>query len=366
MKIVVDINHPAHVHYFKNFIWEMEKRGHEILITASHKDVATELLQIYGFPFIDLGSYGSSPLEKMLNVPIMDIKMYRAVKDFNPDVLIGFSSIRAAHVSKLIGKPSIILDDTEHAKWEHRLYIPFADTILTPSSFHKNLGEKQIPFEGYLELAALHPKYFQPDPSVLDEFGLTVEDRFFVLRFISWDAGHDVGQTGIGDKIGLVKALEPYGRVLVTSEGFLPAKLQTYRIRVSPEKLHDLLFYATLYIGEGATTASECAMLGTHAIYVNSLGAGTISEQEKQYGLIRSISDSRKMGEDVVRTAIELLEDPDLEGKGHEKRVRLLSDKIDVTAFLVWFVRNYPRSIEELKGNPMVQKRLLTVPDEML
>ena len=24
-KILVDIGHPAHVHFFKNFIWEMEK-----------------------------------------------------------------------------------------------------------------------------------------------------------------------------------------------------------------------------------------------------------------------------------------------------------------------------------------------------
>jgi hypothetical protein len=30
MKIVVDINHPAHVHFFKNFIWEMEERGHQV------------------------------------------------------------------------------------------------------------------------------------------------------------------------------------------------------------------------------------------------------------------------------------------------------------------------------------------------
>ena len=81
MRIVVDINHPAHVHYFKNFIWEMEKRGHEILITASHKDVATELLHRYNLPFIDLGSYGSSLVKKILNLPIMDLKMYRAGTD---------------------------------------------------------------------------------------------------------------------------------------------------------------------------------------------------------------------------------------------------------------------------------------------
>ncbi len=35
MKIVVSVNHPGHVHghvhLFKNFIWTMQKKGHEIL-----------------------------------------------------------------------------------------------------------------------------------------------------------------------------------------------------------------------------------------------------------------------------------------------------------------------------------------------
>ena len=53
MRIVVDINHPAHVHYFKNFIWEMEKRGHAILITASEKDISYRLLDAYdGFNYL--------------------------------------------------------------------------------------------------------------------------------------------------------------------------------------------------------------------------------------------------------------------------------------------------------------------------
>ena len=32
MKIIVDILHPAHVHFFKNIIWELEKQGYEFKI----------------------------------------------------------------------------------------------------------------------------------------------------------------------------------------------------------------------------------------------------------------------------------------------------------------------------------------------
>lgn len=357
MRIVVDINHPGHVHYFKNFIWEMKEKGHEILITASHKDVATQLLQLYGLEYVDLGSYGTSLPQKMINIPIMDVKMYRAVKSFRPDILLGFSSTRAAHASKVLGVPAVIFDDTEHAAWEHRLYAPFAAAILTPSCFHKDLGEKQIWFDGYMELAALHPARFRPDPSVLQELGLTEGDTFTVVRFISWDANHDVGQHGIRDKVRLVKALGEYGRVLITSEGALPPELRAYQIRVSPEKLHDLLYFATLYVGEGATTASECAVLGTHAIYVNSLGLGYVTEEDEKYRLASDFSGRDCTDETVLAEARRLLQNPNLRKEGKQKGAALVQDKIDVTAFMVWFIEHYPESIDQVKNHPEIQQQ---------
>ena len=357
MRVVVDINHPAHVHYFKNFIWEMREKGHEILITASHKDVATRLLRLYGLEYADLGDYGSSLLEKLINIPIMDVKMYRAVKKFHPDILLGFSSTRAAHVSKVLGVPAIIFDDTEHAVWEHRLYVPFAAAILTPNCFYKDLGEKQIRFNGYKELASLHPNRFTPNPAVLAELGLAEGDPFIIVRFVSWQASHDVGQHGIRDKVGLVKALEEYGRVLITSEGALPEELQSYQIQVSPEKLHDLLYYATLYVGEGATTASECAVLGTHAIYVNSLGLGYIAEEDDKYHLVSDFSRRACTDETVLAEARRLLQNPDLRKEGKEKGEALVQDKIDVTAFMVWFIEHYPESVDMMKNHPETQQQ---------
>lgn len=94
MKIVVDINHPAHVHYFKNFIWEMENRGHEILITASEKEISYTLLDLYNFKYTKIGNYGRSIPRKLINVFLLDIRMYQAVKEFNPDIFLGFGSIR--------------------------------------------------------------------------------------------------------------------------------------------------------------------------------------------------------------------------------------------------------------------------------
>lgn len=338
MKIVVDINHPAHVHYFKNFIWEMEKRGHEILVTASEKDISFELLKIYKIPYINIGSYGKGIAWKIINLPILDWKMYKAVKKFNPDIFLGFGSIRAAHVSKILGKPCIALDDTEHAKWEHMLYVPFTDAILTPKCFKKDFGKKQIRYDGYTELAYLHPNYFSPNPSVLDEIGLTPDEIFIILRFVSWDANHDVGHHGILDKIGLVKEIEKYGRVLITSEEQLPVELEKYKIKISPEKLHDLLCYATLYVGEGATTASECAILGTYAIYINTIRCGVQDEEEKKYGILYNVSDPAVMENKTIELIHELLNQNNLITNGKNKRDLIIENSVDLTQFIIDYV----------------------------
>ena len=133
MKIVVDINHPAHVHLFRNFIWVMEQREHEILITAREKEATYKLLDNYGFEYVKLGDYRRSLIGKLINVPIMDLKMYKAVKSFKPDIFVGLASSRAAHVSFLLRKKCINFDDTEHSVGEIMLYLPFVNTICTPS-----------------------------------------------------------------------------------------------------------------------------------------------------------------------------------------------------------------------------------------
>ena len=170
MRVVVDINHPADVHMFKNLIWKMQQEGHEVLITATEKEVSLNLLDNYGFDYINLGSYGNSLIQKLTNLPIIELKMYQAVKDFNPDIFVGLGSIRAAHVSFLLRKKCIIFEDTEHSTEQIKLYSAFANTICTPSCFNIDLGKKQVRFSGFKELAYLHSNYFTPDPKFYPQF----------------------------------------------------------------------------------------------------------------------------------------------------------------------------------------------------
>jgi uncharacterized protein len=333
--IVVDVNHPAHVHFFKHFIGEMRERGHNVLITASDKDVTIHLLNAYGFDFVNMGTYGNTVLRKIVNVPLMDLRMVHAVRTFRPEVLLGIASSRAAHTAFVLRKKSIVFDDSEH-KGQLWAYLPFASTVVTPTCFRKNLGKKHLRYAGYHELAYLHPHRFTPNPRVLDELGLSENTPFFIVRFVAWRAVHDMGEKGFTEngKRQLVRELMKRGKVIITSEESLPPDLQTHSLSVSLEKVHDLLYYATMYVGEGATMASEAAVLGTPSVYVSSISAGTLEEQEKKYDLLRHF----KNEEDALRYVGELLSIEDLKERWREKRATLLKDKIDVTEYMTELV----------------------------
>jgi predicted glycosyltransferase len=206
-----------------------------------------------------------------------------------------------------------------------------------------------------MELFYLNPKYFKPDISIINSYGISATDKFYILRFISWNASHDIGQKGLSfaSKIQLVQVLEKYGRVLISSESSLPPELANYQIKIRPEHLHHFLAFSSLYIGEGSTTASECAVLGTPSIYVNTLQVSNCIEQEEKYNLCYNLIDSDL----VIKKALEIITDENAREKYQKRRRAMLKDKIDGTGFLVWFIKNYPLSEKVMRKDPEFQLR---------
>ena len=347
MKILIGIQHPKHVHLFKHTIFHFINTGHKVNIVAVNKEVTRELLERYNIPFTLIGKNQPSLGKKLISLLGWEYQTFKLMNEFKPDIAIGRALPHLAHVSALLRIPFIIFEDTEVAGAIHKITVPFASSVITPSCYQGDFGNKQVRYNGFDELAYLHPTYFTPDPQIYNNLGLNEGDPFIVLRFVSWNAHHDIGHHGIRDKIGLVKALENYGRVIITSEGDLPTELQPYLMKISPDKLHDLLSYATLYVGEGATMASEAAVLGTPSIFVSTFTGrfGTLIELEETYNLLYSFAD----GDAAVEKAIEILQDNKSKENWMIKREQMLKDKIDVTAFMTWFIENYPNSHDKMR-----------------
>lgn len=354
MRILIDIGHPGHVHYFRNLIQLMEPKGHLFQIVARDKEVAFKLLDHYKLPYQTRGKGGKGIIGKLIYILIADLKILRIALKFKPDLFLSFSSTYAGHVAFLVRKSHIVFDDTEHARFEHIMYKPFAKAIITPSCFYKPMGKKHILFDGYMEMCYLHENYFKPNHEVLEHLNVTNE-KYVIVRFVSWTASHDIGYHGFDHnaKMLLVNELIKYARVIISSESELPKELESYRMSIPPEMLHNALFYAALYIGEGGTTASEASILGIPSIYVNTLPLMGYLKDEEQAGLLFHLSDSKQ----IINKAVEIISDPGSTEKYKLYCSKLLKDKIDVTAFMVWFIENYPRSVRIMRENPDYQFR---------
>ncbi|MCF8265966.1 MAG: DUF354 domain-containing protein, partial [Melioribacteraceae bacterium] len=66
MKVLIDIGHPAHVHYFKNLIIQLVNFGETVLVVARDKEVSHLLLDSNNIPYCSRGAGGTWFLSKAL------------------------------------------------------------------------------------------------------------------------------------------------------------------------------------------------------------------------------------------------------------------------------------------------------------
>ena len=208
MRILIDIGHPAHVHYFRNLAKELQLKGHTVIWTVKDIVVAKKLLEYYGFEYILFPKKSDNIIGKILKQIYYNFKMYKLCIKENIDIALG-TSVSIAHVSKFTNVKSIIFDDDDDDVQPivTKFVNPFANYLVSPDVLKgKRKMLNSIFYPGYHELAYLHPKYFTPDNEVLKELGLNQKSIYFILRFNSFNAHHDIGEIGlsISQKIKLI------------------------------------------------------------------------------------------------------------------------------------------------------------------
>ena len=361
MRILIDIGHPAHVHNYRNLALEMEKKGHKVFWAVKEIDIAKRLLDYYGFNYILLPGKSDSLVGKVWKQILYDIIILIFCKREKIDLAIG-TSVSVAHISKISKVKSIVFDDDDDdiQPLISRFVNPYADVLLSPEALiGKRKRTDTIYYAGYHELAYLHPIRFSPDPDILNELGIKQGEQFFIMRFNVFKAHHDQGVKGLSldQKLKLVDILKPYGKIFITTERNTETELKNYQLKINPEKIHSLIFYATMLLGDSQTMTSEAAILGTPAIKCNTF-AGKLSvpdELEIKYNLCYSFLPEQF--DSMVEKIKELIDTPFLKEEWSLRRDKMLNDKIDVTSFWSWLIDSYPRSIILLKENPLYQNR---------
>ncbi len=336
MKAMICFTHPAWVHQFRYIIKQMEARGDQVLAFVAEKDGNAKLLDSYGIPYVRCAkSTGTNPVQKAFLFLGLSVRFAWSALRLKPDIMIGRAAPMLAVAAWVSRKPHILYEDTEVSRFSLRICKALSTKILTPRTFLTDLGPKQERLDTYKELFYLHPSVFTPDRQKLRDVGFNPDEPYILVRFVAWNASHDIGKHGLDDegKIALVKRLSKYGRVYVSAEGGVPVALRPNLLTTPYELIHHVLAFARLVYSEGATMASEAVVLGTHALYVNTIVSGSTREQCERYHLLYNFNDGEDRYERAAQKAEELLETPGLVELGHEKQRKLLSEKVDINSY---------------------------------
>lgn len=351
MNIAFFIAHPSQYYLFKNCAEYLKQRHHVVLIYFE-KDVIKNLIEsdpydveTFCIKTVSLGRLIGSALKFIKK----EVGLYKLVKKHNIQLLVG-TSIVIAHIAKITGAKSLIFteDDVEVTHLSAKLGYPFCDHIVSPIVC--NLGKwkkKAIQYNGYQKLAYLNPDRFH----VQEDFkitGIDLNQRFFLLRFSSLSAHHDIGIGGISNNLAesIINILSSQGEIFISSERQLPPMFERYRLRMDPIHIHQILARAELLISDSQSMSVEAAMLGVPSIRFSDF-AGRISvleELEHKYGLTYGIKTATPAR--LLEKVDELLCIPDLQTEYQKRRHNMLNEKIDVNCFMTQLIDNYPGSIK--------------------
>ncbi len=343
MRILFHLGHPAHFHLFKNVIHRLLDENHIVDIISKEKDVLSSLLDSTGWTYHNFLSSGKSKGKVGLLKDLITRGRKLLLWSFKnrPDLLIG-SSVDISYVGKLLNIPSVNVaeDDASAVPLYSKLAYPWATAILSPSCCNNGKWQnKTITYQGYHELAYLHPDLFTADKSIAYKY-CSSDKQLFIFRFSGMNAHHDNGVRGINDSIALelIRLLKPHGQIIITSERSLSSELEQYRVSVDPIDMHHLLAFTTLLISDSQTMTAEASVLGTPTIRYNDFVGkiGYLNELEDKYQLTYSFKIDEK--DLMLKKVMELLQIPFLNKIFQERRQKMLSDKINVSEYLYKYI----------------------------
>ena len=354
------MGHPAHFYIYKNVIPVLKEHGHAVEVLIKKKDILQQLLDNAGIPYHNILKEGrkDSKIGILWGLIKRTIRLYAFCSKFHPDILTG-TSVENSFIGKLTRTPVINVneDDADVVPMYAKLSYPWADEILAPDVCNCGKWEnKATKYYSYHELAYLHPNHFNPNRTIVEKY-FSTKEPYFIIRFAKLNAHHDAGIKGIDNDIAfkIIDILKPHGRIFITSERELVPKLESYRININPLDMHHVMAFASLYIGDSQTMAAEAGVLGVPFIRFNDF-VGRI-------GYLRDLENHYKLGVGIkpndvnllIRKIEEIVQMPNREKVYKERRDRMLSEKIDYSKFLAWYIEDYPESSMMMKDHPEYQ-----------
>lgn len=141
MKILFDICHPAHVHFFKNALLQFKKNNIGTVVTCRDKDCTRTLLAELGIDSIYVPEIKINAATQLIS---RNFNLFRIIKKEKPTLLTAVGGTFIAHVGQLLSIPRVIFYDGDNATFQNAITYPFASLIVAPQCYQKPLPKNHI------------------------------------------------------------------------------------------------------------------------------------------------------------------------------------------------------------------------------
>ena len=287
--IWIDLDNSPHVPFFFPIIKELEKSGHTVILTARDTFQVIGLADYYKLNYTKVGKhYGANKVLKILGTVWRSVQLARVILRQKPDISISHGSRSLLLLSTVLGIPTILLFDYEHARRLPLIKpeLGIAPEVINYPRIAKNFKRGLRVYSGIKE--DVYVPSFRPDYSIVQQLNLKEDDIVVTIRPPASEAHYHNTDS---DKL-FIGVVELLGRSSGVRMIILPRNEKTQKDLVYktwpgwckegkitiPDRVIDglnLIWHSDLVISGGGTMNREAAALGVpvYSIFRGTLGA---------------------------------------------------------------------------------------------
>jgi len=168
-KIWIDLDNTPHVPFFKPLIAELNRRGHDTVVTARDAFQVCALAEKMNLPCRQIGRhYGKNRLMKLFGLAVRAGQLLPVAMHEKPDLAVSHGARSQVIAANALGIQSVIITDYEHAtipacmrpRWQ------IAPEAIPSSNLHC-AADHVLQYTGIKE--DVYVACFKPDPAILEE-----------------------------------------------------------------------------------------------------------------------------------------------------------------------------------------------------
>jgi len=182
IKIWIDLDNTPHVPFFVPIVRELERRGHQVVLTARDAFQVCELADEKGICYTKIGHhYGKNPLMKVFGLVWRSLQFLPYYIRQRPDLALSHGARSQTLLCNLLRIPTVLITDYEHGRTAP---MAFPRWLIGPESL---IGHKFPLKPNHLRLFRgikedVYVPEFKPDLSLLEELGLRHDETVITVR----------------------------------------------------------------------------------------------------------------------------------------------------------------------------------------